>query len=123
MSKTEYELKEVATGWRRILHRAGSITCYDKVPMGAAGLAPARLADRCLTRRPICLDWSLLASCLLQEMGHRRGRQTGNRNNKIIAKTATVKNNIFKSRRFGNSATKAFYNIVYFSQYYTEVMA
>ena len=123
MSKTKYELKEVLMGWRWILHRAGSKTCYDKVPKGAAGLAPARLADRRLTRRPICRNWSLLASCLPWEMGHRRGRQSGNRNNKIIAKTATVKNNIFKNRRFGNSATKAFCNIVYFSQYYTEVMA
>ena len=100
MSKTEYELKEVATGWRRILHRAGSITCYDKVPMGAAGLAPARLADRCLTRRPICLDWSLLASRLPWEMGHRCASHYATRIYKIIRKTRHVKRGIKNPSRF-----------------------
>ena len=106
MSKTKYELKEVLMGWRWILHRAGSMTCYDKVPMGAAGLAPARLADRCLTRRPICRNWSLLAFFLLQEMGHRCGSRVGNRIYKIIPEPGFVKSFLPRCARFGNLAIK-----------------
>jgi hypothetical protein len=66
-----------------------------------------------------CPEWRCTFS---DGIGHRSGRQFGNRNNKIIAIPATVKKKHLQIRRFGNSATKAFFIIVYFLQYFTGVM-